>query len=480
MNSVIRRKLRNRRKKLGKLLIADPAIHVQADALREEPPTGTIAKVSNFATAPPGAKIADLEAYTKWKEILKDPLLNGGRIVMATTGEAIDLGLFPSKFKEAIAHLNFHEKGDLTRKVTAYRSLLGSANIYKRQAFAGHKSNVFRLTAKTSHHLKILETERGAEMLELYGRMFTPVEVHEVVVRDFGMMISLEAVVKFREKHLEEITARIESFQRDFKDIRLAIKRGRLEELVYLYQRTKNKHLVTDNNADREFLLKLLEQVRKETEGDVLKIEGSFEHKVEASINLHLKEEVLDTINLTQIILGKVASRMNIAGFSLIKQLNDSYYAKFNGMVDDVVLDSEYGELTYPSAHNYDFDAIKTSYQIITKEEADEVKKVKEKQKEAATTASVRIEGRTIKERLLEKLDRDRKVVAAKGNEADNRMLEVRTARDQALVRDEEGLKETRTQGKKKTMVRRANEKRAFNKIRKDTGGRPLSKSGII
>lgn len=469
----IRRKLKKRRKRIEK------AAQEKAAALQGTATTAAGTAISSLSEEPIDADVADVDAYRKWQEILKDPLLNDGRIVTATTGEAIDLGMFPSKFKERIAHLNFQEQGVLTKKATEYRSLLGSANIYKRQAYKGHTANVFRLTAKTSHQLKVLESERGREVLELYGRMFTPREVHEVVVRDFGMMISLEAVVKFREEHLEDITARIENFQRDFKDIRLAVKRGRLEELVYLYERTKNKHTVTENNQDRDFMLKLLEQVRKETEGDILKIEGTFEHKVEASINLHLREEVLDTINISQIVLGRIASRMNISGERLIAQLNDSHYSKFNAMVDGVVVDAEYEDLTYPSSHNYDFDAIKTSYEVITKEDASYKEKIAQEQKKAIENASVKVDGRTIKERLLDKLEKDKAKVSMKGAEADHRMLELNAARDSTIAKEERLIREQRKVGKKKTMIRRTKERMEFKK-KFAKGGRPPKDDGII
>ena len=50
---------------------------------------------------------------------------------------------------------------------------------------------------------------------------------------------------------------------------------------------------------------------------------------IEVTIQNHIQKEILRTINLKEIILGRVAARMNYDPKKLVAGLHNSYYAKF-------------------------------------------------------------------------------------------------------------------------------------------------------
>ena len=69
-------------------------------------------------------------------------------------------------------------------------------------------------------------------------------------------------------------------------------------------------------------------------------------------ISAHIQKEVLKTINLKEIIIGRVAARMNYDPMNLIAGLHNSFYNKFVPISGDF---DPNAEIEYPSLINYDF-----------------------------------------------------------------------------------------------------------------------------
>jgi hypothetical protein len=243
-------------------------------------------------------------------------------------------------------------------KKTLYFKVNNKLNALKRKAFGvnpmqGHKGNTTTLL-----------NSRQTELIELFGRMFTINEVYKIVSKDWGLQMSKDVVADFRSRHSEEIQKQVERFKASYADIRLGHKRSRLEELVWLYGKQKDRYLdKKESKDDYSLLLKTLEQIRKEAEGDRLTIDGRIDVNYEANIQVHLREEVYKTLNIKEIILGRVASRMNISPAKLIYSLNNSFYAKFSnvlGTLDESAQNST--DTIYPSQMNYDFERINKEF----------------------------------------------------------------------------------------------------------------------
>ena len=342
------------------------------------------------------AKATDLESYYKWIELEQQEILNKNRVI-EVDGYTVNIGMPLHNFRRAIEHFPDEIQEDLLDQKEEFNKALSHCGGIKSLAFAVPKSEMIQ-----HKRIERLE-EKKTEILELFGRMFSPEEVHRIAVQQLGLRVGLKEIVDFRRKYLIEITSKIEEFKRDFKDIRLAIKKGRIEELVFLYERVKDRWLATHMKSDQEFLLKLIEALRKETDGDLIKVEGDMTLKVEHNITVHLQKEITAKMNLTQIVLGRVASRLDINPVHMISQMTDSIYARFNSMVtsQDDVEDAEYVELEYPSNKPYDFSQIE-------EKQKEHLKEKEKKDKELTLEHSQKNkEGEKlgIKEKMLKKLE---------------------------------------------------------------------------
>lgn len=193
------------------------------------------------------------------------------------------------------------------------------------------------------------------QITELFGRMFTAVEVHEVCLKQWKMTVTVNMVQDFRKANIIDINKRIEEHKRTYSDIRLGHKRSRLEELVWLYNKRKRIYEITNKGEDHRLLLATLDQIKKEAEGDVLRIDGNINFGLDVTIQNHIQKDLVKTIPLKEIILARVAAKSGVEPTKLIHFLNQSIYRK--------VLDAETIEFEdmpqYPSLQNYDFDRIR-------------------------------------------------------------------------------------------------------------------------
>lgn len=303
--------------------------------------------------------IKDIEAYKEYRKLELNPLLNEKKNHVCSDETIVNLALFPHILQKKIEHLPIEEQNKIMTLKTLYFKVNNKVNALKRKAYG---TDTFR-PGSGSGSASILSTKQ-AEIVGLFGRMFTVEEVFKLINKDWNIQISKEAVREFRVKNAEQIQKEIDKFKVSYADIRLGHKRSRLEELTWLYGRQKDKYIDKNGNKDEyKLLLVTLEQIRKEAEGDRLTIDGKVDINYEANVQVHLREEVYRTLNIKEIILGRVASRMNISPNKLIYSLNNSFYAKFSnvlGTFDENNTDGK--DSVYPSQMNYDFERINKEF----------------------------------------------------------------------------------------------------------------------
>ena len=100
-------------------------------------------------------------------------------------------------------------------------------------------------------------------------------------------------------------------------------------------------------------------------------VNGAVDINIEVTIQNHIQKEILKTINLKEIILGRVAARMNYDPKKLVAGLHNSYYAKFVDISGDF---DEDAEMQYPSNTAYDFGMIeRTAGQEVMDVKAEDV-----------------------------------------------------------------------------------------------------------
>lgn len=298
-----------------------------------------VKKELDFKTPP---EVTDKEAYQRYLKLKAHPILNGKKLMPLSDGTMLNLGLPLPKLKERIKLLEEEEQARVMARKKVFSEIHCKANAWKQKAYK---------IEGTGGHNAILDG-KSAEMIDLFGRMYTVKEVHKVCVQDWKLDIAVSTVESFRKKHQQVILQKIEEFKRDYSDIRLSVKKSRLEELVWMYGQRKGIYELSKKKEDYDLMLKTLEQIRKEAEGDSLRLHGKLEIDQELTIQQHIRTEVFKTLNIKQIILGRISSKMGLHPLLLQKTIMDSYYQKyFNAQQFDENPGS-------PTMETYDFNRI--------------------------------------------------------------------------------------------------------------------------
>lgn len=293
--------------------------------------------------------VVDVEAYEETLKLSKHPILKNSYYT-TSEGVSLNIAMMVHVLRKKIEHLPQKEIDKIEKLKALYFKINNNLTIQKRKAF-GKKQN------QDKGNDSLLEP-RKEELLEYFGRMFTVEEVLKIVNMDWGIPMGKHSLYDFKLKYAEEIKKRVDNYQVSYHNIRLGIKKSRLEELATLYNGAKQVYEDNKKREDLRILIVLLEQLRKEAEGDRLTIDGKVDIKYEQNIQVHLMKEVFATTNLKEIILGRVAAKMGINPVKLIYALQNSYYKQYSNVLGDFDETEANGDLPYPSQLNYDFERI--------------------------------------------------------------------------------------------------------------------------
>ncbi len=328
--------------------------------------------------------VVDKRSYALYKQIESDELYQNPYFT-TSKGEVISLKLFPSHLRKQIEHLSTAEQEVCMELKRKYNSLLGKLSRHKTYAYRKPGAMIQK------QHKTALE----ADCIELLGKMFTPAEVVQILGEEYGMQVLERDVENILKRCLTEVEKRRDEYRNRVVDVRLYNKRSRLEELGWMYSRMKQRYVLLDSAAAYNAMLRTLEQIRKEAEGDTITINGAIDVNVEIEIQQHIQQEIYKTINLKEVILGRVAARMGYDLPKLIAGLHNSYYSKFvqiSGNFDSNAV------MTYPSSSQYDFN------DIASKVNVNEVEDVKAED----ITESEKLTAANIKNIMIEKIRQQR------------------------------------------------------------------------
>lgn len=289
------------------------------------------------------------EDYRKYLAISKHPILTR-KIFVASDGEEYNIGKLVNSLQRDIEHLPALEQEEILERKSKYQALLMKKSRYLAQA-RGNMGGKPNLDIRKK---RILENER--DVVELMGRMFTVEEVQKIMIEDNKINITREEVLSIAKTHVVKIEKKREEFRARITDLRLYNKRPRLEELVWMYGKMKNRYITLNGIEAFNAMLRVLEQIRKEAEGDIINIQGGIDINIEVQVQQHLDKEALKTVNLKEVILGRVAARMDYDTTKLVASLHNSYYNKYSGWNGKAITDTS--EMDYPSNHTYDFQKI--------------------------------------------------------------------------------------------------------------------------
>ena len=292
--------------------------------------------------------VVDQKAYIKYTVLQNNPILKN-RLIELSDGGEINIGILPHIFKKKIEHLPPKEQEILLERKAEYLRLLQKKNIAMAQAYgnSGRKGKNAELSYQKKAELALEQ-----DIITLLGRMFSISEVVKILVEDNGIAVSVEKVKQIMAKNLVTIERKREEFRNKVTDVRLYNKRPRLEELAWMYSKMKMRYIAMNSTDAYNAMLRTLEQIRKEAEGDILNINGAVDVNLNVELQAHIQKEILKTINIKEIILGRIAARMNYDCKKLVAGLHNSYYNQFVQISGDF---DPNAEMQYPSLVNYDF-----------------------------------------------------------------------------------------------------------------------------
>jgi hypothetical protein len=304
--------------------------------------------------------VRDIENYKRYIALRDAPALKlPGRLIQTSDPNVeVDPMAHLNSINTHIAHLPSDEQDEITKRVKAVKVLHFKIGALKKKAYGLKKRAVH-----SSLSVGVID-ERSSEVMEYFGRLMTPREVHKVILQEWGYDVSLGALRTFQTKHRDKIEVLKQQYIKDHTDIRLAHKKGRLEELQHLFIDRKNKYEATDNREDYKLLLATLRLIREETDDKTLRIDANINANINVAIQHHITSEIMKGLTINDIILARVASRMNINPRFLISRLHNSMYAKHSGFLrPDGDLENQ--EVPYPSKMVYSWDTIRKQHDII-------------------------------------------------------------------------------------------------------------------
>lgn len=319
----------------------------------------------------------------------------------ASDGKIVNLRTPFVKIEDKVGHLPPEEVERIKLQRKKYNSLHAKAcNMYR------SATNSYRKYKQGGDPLITLLSEKKALILEYFGRMFTIDEVLSMLKKDWGInMVNKVALTKFYHENSQEINRLREKHREDYQHLRLTAKTSRLEELTWMYNKLKSKYEKTSSREDHKVLLLTMESIRKEVEGERLTIQQNLDIQIQHEVHIQIKQEIMKTLPLKEIILGRLSARLGIQPRDLINDLNTSYYAKMNRMISDIQ-DVDFDEIVLPSEQPYDFDYIKKVNDKADKDiELEEQKQKKEQKEREEEDERDKVNKESLKQSLLRQIE---------------------------------------------------------------------------
>ena len=314
--------------------------------------------------------VVDKKEYLKYYAFSQSPILKN-TILETSDGGEINIAMFPHYIREKIKHLPPKEQEYIMERKSQYAKMIQKRNVAHGKAYG--RTGPRRKDAPQENVQEKIDQAVEQDIVTLLGRMFSIAEVVKILVEDNGIIVSANKVKEVMARNLVAIERAREEFRNKVTDVRLYNKRPRLEELAWMYSKMKMRYIALNSTEAYNAMLRTLEQIRKEAEGDIININGAIDVNLNVELQAHIQKEIIKTINIKEIILGRIAARMNYDCKKLVAGLHNSYYAQFVQISGDFNPDAE---MQYPSLVNYDFGDIErrnAERDDITEVEAEEV-----------------------------------------------------------------------------------------------------------
>jgi hypothetical protein len=173
---------------------------------------------------------------------------------------------------------------------------------------------------------------RTEDILDLFGRLHSVEEVHQIILTEWNLSVSVGTVRAFYHRNLKEIDRLRDKYALDYNDVALSKKRARLDKRAVMFYTYFQKWQKDPRIDYAHLMLKILDQIEKEVEGEQINI------NVSGQINVDLTMEVNKTlfeaykrVPVNNLILALVAAKRGIDPTKLMTQLTTSYYRSLTG-----------------------------------------------------------------------------------------------------------------------------------------------------
>lgn len=340
--------------------------------------------------------LSSYNKYVAYELQFKGLVQKYSRIRTTTPGVYINLSVAKPTWEAYRMYLPEDEYERYCNIRSKMAKIRNNAYRLRRIAFGGQKPGDVK--ERTAAELAL--GSRYPEILDLFGRFYTLKEVHEICLSKWGLEIRIHEIERIYRDNREDIMRRRDTYANDFSHVRLGHKRSRLDELAYMFKRRKEKfdidgYRITDSREMRA----ILEQIRKEVEGDKITIDGNITVNHEHTVEMHVHNMIMSDVSIKQLIIGRAAARLGIDASVLVERLMTSYYSKYTGYAKPT-RSEDTNEKIYPSKVFYDFDEVIATAEDKTILSGDK-SKVKEVSKDDSVMA-VEMKTRIIK-KIIEK-----------------------------------------------------------------------------
>jgi len=355
---------------------------------------------------PDGVK--NVEAYKKWLKLKDSPTISlpDRLIYTSDVNVVIDPAAAMPAIHKRLTPLGGDEIDEILQKVKAVKVVLSKVGSLKHKAFGISINARHRSLA-----MGVLD-ERSSELIQYFGQLLTTTEVHKIITREWGYEVSIATLRKFKARNTEAIEQAKDQFYKDYSGIRLSHKKGRLLELQDIFIKRKMRWDESHSQADEKLMLQTLRQIREETHDPTLRINANINSNINVTIQNHIEREVMKGLTINDIIIARVAARMNVNPTFLITRLHNSLYAKHSGFKrpDDDLQDQD---ITYPSQMVYNWS------QIAEQHEKHGDANIEEAEWEDVSDDD-KNHGSTLKDMLLEKIKQKKQDVSQAQNRINN------------------------------------------------------------
>lgn len=237
-----------------------------------------------------------------------------------------------------------------------------------------------------SYGLSIKQTlfeEYGPQMLEWFGDFKSPFEVHRILIQKGVKDLSYTDITAYFRNNSNKIRDLRTKIKEDYDDLSIGVKRSRLEKLDYLLQKLyedfDKSHGSTKISISKE-IRGIIEQARKEVEGDELKLTVNGRIDIHATIQAKIERtNSLQQLTIAQMVISRICNRSQgtLSYNQMVNRLAYSFYNQYNGFRPTTKMEEA---PIYPSSISYDILELESKHEQAKAIEIkrDEESKVKE------------------------------------------------------------------------------------------------------